>query len=143
MCLASLVGTEVPERLVQMFSTETTDWSLLLLLLFDSAPSVNSCHLNFDPWSFLFTFSARRKLAIYAFCRLCIHRNTGRRRCADVDTFDPHSYYFFTCVIECVPCRNCFCYTSSAAVSVVVGPCCPALLHCIDVDVHTVVLLGK
>ena len=28
MCLASLVGTEVPERLVQMFSTETTDWSV-------------------------------------------------------------------------------------------------------------------
>ena len=30
-----------------------------------------------------------------------------------------------------------------AAVSVLVGPCCPALLNCIDVDVHTVVLLGK
>jgi len=30
-----------------------------------------------------------------------------------------------------------------AAVSFLVGPCCPALLNCIDVDVHTVVLLGK
>jgi len=37
-----------------------------------------------------------------------------------------------------------------AAVSVLVGPCCPALLNCIDADiisgisdVHTVVLLGK
>jgi len=29
-----------------------------------------------------------------------------------------------------------------AAVSVLVGPCCPALLICIDVNVHTVVLLG-
>ena len=35
-------------------------------------------------------------------------------------------------------------YTSSrAAVSVIVEPCCPAVLNCIDVDVHTVVLLGK
>jgi len=30
-----------------------------------------------------------------------------------------------------------------AVVSVLVGPCCPALLNCIDVDVHTVVLLCK
>jgi len=30
-----------------------------------------------------------------------------------------------------------------AAVCVLVGPCCPALLNCIDVDVHTVVLSGK
>ena len=30
-----------------------------------------------------------------------------------------------------------------AAVSVFVGPCCPALLNCVDVDVHTVALLGK
>jgi len=30
-----------------------------------------------------------------------------------------------------------------AAVSVLVGPRCPALLNCIDVGVHTVVLLGK
>ena len=29
------------------------------------------------------------------------------------------------------------------AVSVLVGPCCPAPLNCIDVDVRTVVLLGK
>jgi len=28
-------------------------------------------------------------------------------------------------------------------VSVVVGPCCTGLLNCIDVDVHTVVLLRK
>ena len=34
-------------------------------------------------------------------------------------------------------------YLSRAAVSVLVGPCCPALLSCIDVDVHTAVLLGK
>jgi len=30
-----------------------------------------------------------------------------------------------------------------AAVSVLVGPCCPALLNCVDVDVYTVVLLGQ
>jgi len=30
-----------------------------------------------------------------------------------------------------------------AAVSVLVGPCCTAVLNCIDVNVHTVVLLGK
>jgi len=30
-----------------------------------------------------------------------------------------------------------------AAVSVLVGPCCPALLNSIDVDVYTVVLLGQ
>jgi len=29
-----------------------------------------------------------------------------------------------------------------ATVSVLVGFCCPALLNCIDVDVHSVVLLG-
>jgi len=28
-------------------------------------------------------------------------------------------------------------------VSVLVRPCCPALLNCIDADVHAVVLLGK
>ena len=33
--------------------------------------------------------------------------------------------------------------TDRAAVSVLVGLCCPALLNCIDVDVHTVVLFGK
>ena len=38
---------------------------------------------------------------------------------------------------------NCFVTRFRAAVSVVVGPCCPALLNCIDVDVHTVVLLSK
>jgi len=30
-----------------------------------------------------------------------------------------------------------------AAVRVLVGPCCPALLNCTDVDVHAVVLFGK
>jgi len=45
-------------------------------------------------------------------------------------------------VIEYVP-SNCFVTRFRAAVCVVVGPCCPALLNCIDVDVHTVVLLGK
>ena len=30
-----------------------------------------------------------------------------------------------------------------AAVSVLVGPCCPALLNCIDVDVHTVMWANK
>ena len=34
---------------------------------------------------------------------------------------------------------NCF----RAAVNVIVGPCCPALVNCIDADVHTVVSLGK
>ena len=33
MCLASLVGTEVPEKLVQMFSTETTDWSVSIIII--------------------------------------------------------------------------------------------------------------
>jgi len=32
---------------------------------------------------------------------------------------------------------------SKAAVSALVGPRCPALLSCIDVDVPIVVLLGK
>jgi len=45
-------------------------------------------------------------------------------------------------VIEYVP-SNCFIQYFRAAVSVVVGPCCPALLNCIDVNVHTVVLVGK
>ena len=31
----------------------------------------------------------------------------------------------------------------NAAVSVLVGPRCPALLNCINADVHTAVLLGK
>jgi len=47
-------------------------------------------------------------------------------------------------VIEHVP-NNCYTERFRAAVSVLVGPCCPALLNYIDVDVHTVVLglLGK
>ena len=44
-------------------------------------------------------------------------------------------------MIEYVP-SNCFITRLRAAVSVLVGPCCPALLNCIDVDVHTVVLFG-
>jgi len=48
----------------------------------------------------------------------------------------------FTFVVEYVP-SNCFIKRFRAVVSVVVGPCCPALLNCIDVDVHTAVLLGK
>jgi len=44
-------------------------------------------------------------------------------------------------VIEYVP-SNCFITRFRAAVSVLVG-CCPAVLNCIDVGVHTVVLLGK
>ena len=49
---------------------------------------------------------------------------------------------YFTCVIEYVP-SNCFIKRFRAAVSVLIGPCCPALLKCIDADVHIVVLLGK
>jgi len=49
---------------------------------------------------------------------------------------------YSTCVIEYVP-SNCFTERFRAAVSVLVGPCCPAFLNSIDVDVHTVVLLGK
>ena len=45
-------------------------------------------------------------------------------------------------MIEYVP-SKCFITRFRAAVSVLVGPCCPDLLNCIDVDVHTVVLLGK
>ena len=46
-------------------------------------------------------------------------------------------------MLEHVP-SNCFIINVfGAAVSVLVGPCCPALLNCIDVGVHTVVLLGK
>ena len=44
-------------------------------------------------------------------------------------------------MIEYVP-SNCFITRLRAAASVLVGPCCPALLNCIDVDVHTVVLFG-
>ena len=43
------------------------------------------------------------------------------------------------CVCVCV--HACVCFR--AAVSVLIGPCCPAALNCIDVDVHTVALLGK
>ena len=58
-------------------------------------------------------------------------------------------------MVEYVP-SNSFIERFRAAVSVLVGPCCPALLNCIenlyftrmnifgiDVDVHTVALLGK
>ena len=38
---------------------------------------------------------------------------------------------------------NCTVERLRAAVGVLVGHCCPALLNCIDVDVHPVVLLGK
>ena len=38
---------------------------------------------------------------------------------------------------------NCFIKRFRTAVSVLVGPCCPALLKCFDVDVHTVVLFDK
>jgi len=44
--------------------------------------------------------------------------------------------------MEYVP-SNSFIKRLRAAVSVVVGPCCPAPLNCIDVDVHTVVLYGR
>jgi len=47
-----------------------------------------------------------------------------------------------TRVVECIS-SKCFIKRSMVVVSVLVGPCCPALLHCIDVDVPTVVLLGK
>ena len=47
-------------------------------------------------------------------------------------------------MVEYVP-SNCFIERLRAAVSVLVGPCCPVVLNCrpIDVDVHAVVLLGK
>jgi len=45
-------------------------------------------------------------------------------------------------VAECVP-GNFFITRFRTAVSVLVGPCCPALLNYIDVDVHAVVLKGK
>ena len=44
--------------------------------------------------------------------------------------------------MEYVP-SICFITRFGAAVSVLFGPGCPALLNCIDVNVHTVVLLGK
>jgi len=50
--------------------------------------------------------------------------------------------YHFACVVEYLL-NNYFIKRFRAAVSVLVGPCCPALLNCVDVDVHTVVLLGK
>jgi len=53
-----------------------------------------------------------------------------------------YSYVYFTCVTENVP-SNCFITRFTAAVSVLVGPCCPALLNCMDADVHTVVLFSK
>ena len=42
-------------------------------------------------------------------------------------------------MIEYVP-SNCFIKRFKAAVDVPVGPCCPVLLNCIDVDVQP---LGK
>ena len=39
-------------------------------------------------------------------------------------------------IVEYVP-SNCFVQRLRSAVSVLVGPCCPALLNCIDVDVHS------
>jgi len=51
-------------------------------------------------------------------------------------------FVIFSCVVERVP-SNCFIQRFTAAASVLVGPCCPALLGCIDVDTHTVVLLGR
>ena len=52
---------------------------------------------------------------------------------------------FYLCDRICrIPSKfNCFITRFRAAVSVLVGPCCPALLHCIDANVHTVVLLRK
>jgi len=38
---------------------------------------------------------------------------------------------------------NCFIERFRATVSALVEPCCPAVQNCIDVDVHTVVLLLK
>ena len=49
---------------------------------------------------------------------------------------------YFTCVILCVA-SNCLVTRFRAAVSVHVGPGCPVRPNCIDVHVHTVVLLGK
>ena len=43
-------------------------------------------------------------------------------------------------MIEYIP-SNCFIERFRAAVSVLIGPCCPALLTCIDVDVHEVFFL--
>ena len=51
--------------------------------------------------------------------------------------------YYLACALEYVD-SSCVCTERyRAAVGVLVGPCCPAPLNCIDVDVHTVVLLGK
>ena len=50
---------------------------------------------------------------------------------------------YFTCMVEYAVSNapsNCFIERLRAAVSVLDGPCCPALLNCIDVNVHTVVL---
>ena len=38
---------------------------------------------------------------------------------------------------------NCFIEHLRAAVNVLFGPCYPAVLKCVDVDVHTVVLLDR
>ena len=56
--------------------------------------------------------------------------------------FSSFLFDLFTCVIEYVP-SNCFITRFRAADCVLVGPCCPALLNCMDVDEHTIVLLGK
>jgi len=58
------------------------------------------------------------------------------------DSFDLFLCLFYLCLIEYVP-SNCFITRFTAAVSVLVGPCCSAVLNCMDVDVHIVVLLGK
>ena len=44
--------------------------------------------------------------------------------------------------MEYVP-SNSFIKRLRAAVIVLVGRCCPALLNCIDVDVHAAVLYGR
>jgi len=48
----------------------------------------------------------------------------------------------FICVIVYAP-SDCFIERFRATVSVLIGPCCPALLNRIHANVHTVVLLGK
>jgi len=42
---------------------------------------------------------------------------------------------YYTCVVEYVP-STCFIERFWVAANVLVGPCCPAPLYCIDVDVY-------
>ena len=92
----------------------------------------------------LASFSCSLVLVVRLFVRFCtiLHLSmflgTALKRLISL----VFSFVIFTCVMEYVP-SNGFITRFRAAVSVLVGLCCPALPSCIDADVHAAVLLGK